>query len=65
MQEDLGLEGIATVVGNDDASAESVLAEGDAIDEGEAVGPVRLGVRAERGRRQAEVELDRRVRGPR
>ena len=58
MQEDLALEGLVAVVGDDDGGGEAVLGQGDAVDEGEGVGPEGLGVVAEGGGGQAEVELN-------
>ena len=62
MQEDLGLEGFGAVIGDNNAGAKPVLAQSDAVDEVEAVGPESLGLVVEGGRRQAEVELNRGVR---
>ena len=64
VQEDLTLEGLVAVVGDDDGGDEALLGQGDAVDEGEGVGPEGGGVGVEGGGGEAEVELDAGVGGP-
>lgn len=58
MHQDLELDGLVTVVSNDDARAQGLRSQGDAVDERESEGPLALDRVVERRGRQAEVELD-------
>lgn len=58
MQQDLRVEWLVVVVGDNQAGSQALAAEIDAVDEVESVGPLALGLGADTGGAQAKVELD-------
>lgn len=61
MHKHLELNGLVTVISNDNARAQVLRTEGDAVDDGEGERPKALGLVVKGHGREAEVELDRGV----
>lgn len=58
MHQDLKVDGLSTVISNNDAGAQRLGSQGDAVDNGEGVRPLALDTVLEGVGGEAEVELD-------